>query len=132
MPDPCLYDYAVIRVVPRVDREEFVNAGAIVFCWERGYLAAAVELDEERVRALDPSCDLELVRSLLAAIPVLCAGGPEAGPIGRLTPRQRFDWLVAPRSTVIQTSPVHSGRCEDPAAALEQVLATMVRTPRGD
>ncbi len=124
------YDYALIRVVPRVERGEFVNAGVIVSCPDHGFLEAKVELDEARVLALDPAADLDAVRRHLATIPAICAGGPEAGPIGRLPPRERFHWLVAPRSTVIQLSPAHTGRCDDPAALLEHLMDTMVRPAR--
>jgi hypothetical protein len=122
------YDYAVIRVVPRVEREEFVNAGVIVSCPAAGFLEARIELDEARLLALDPAVDLESVRAHLATIPAICAGGEGAGPIGKLTPRERFRWLIAARSTVIQASAAHTGRCEHPAALLEHLLATMVRT----
>lgn len=121
------YDYAVIRVVPRVEREEFVNVGVIVACPGRGFLDARIDLDEERLMALDPTLDIESIKSHLAAIPAVCAGGEGAGPIGQLSQRERFHWLVAPRSTVIQTSPVHTGQCEDPVAVLEHLLETMVR-----
>ena len=124
------FDYAVVRVVPRVDREEFVNAGVVLFCLERDYLGAGVELDPARVRALDPGADLATIEQHLAVIPRVCAGGPEAGPIGKLSARERFHWLVAPRSTVLQLSPVHAGLCEDPAQALEHLMDTMVRPPR--
>ncbi len=131
MPDArSTYDYAVIRVVPRVEREEFVNAGVIVSCPERKFLEAAIELDEARLMALDPSIDLEAVRAHLAAIPAICAGGESAGAIGRMPPKERFRWLTAPRSTIVQTSPAHAGRCDDPAALLEHLLATMVRPAR--
>jgi len=130
VPDRDTYDYAIVRVVPKVEREEFVNAGAIVSCPARGFLAAAIELDEPRLLALDGTLDLAEIRAHLAAIPLICAGGEAAGPIGLLPPRERFHWLVAPRSTVIQTSPVHTGRCGDPAALLEHLLDTMVRPPR--
>ena len=126
----CTYDYAVIRVVPRVEREEFVNAGVIVSCPERGFLEARVDLDEARLRALDPDVDLAAVRAHLEAIPRIAAGGADAGPIGALGPRERFHWLVAARSTVIQVSPAHSGRCEDPSALLEHLMRTMVRPPQ--
>ena len=122
------YDYAVIRVVPRVEREEFVNAGVIVSCPERGFLDCRIELDEARLRAMDPGVDLEMVRRHLATIPAICRGGDEAGPIGRMTTKERFRWLTAPRSTIIQASPAHTGRCSDPPALLERLLATMVRT----
>ncbi len=116
-----------MRVVPRVDREEFVNAGAIVFCRERDFLAARVELDPARVRALAPDADLAVIEEHLRAIPAICAGGEGSGPIGRLSARERFRWLVAPRSTVVQTSPVHAGLCEDPGKALDDLVARMVR-----
>ena len=130
MPDRDTYDYAIVRVVPKVEREEFVNAGAIVSCPARDYLAAAIELDEARLLALDGTVDLDEIRAHLATIPLVCAGGEAAGPIGLLSPRERFHWLVAPRSTIIQTSPVHTGRCGDPAALLARLLDTMVRPPR--
>ena len=118
MPDRCSYDHAVIRVVPRVEREEFVNVGVIVSCPALAFLAARIELDESRVLALDPALDLAAIREHLATIPLVCAGGDAAGPIGRLPMRERFHWLTAARSTIIQTSPVHTGQLEDPAAAL--------------
>jgi hypothetical protein len=121
------YDYAVIRVVPRVERQEFVNAGVILWCQERDFLEARVELDEARVRMLDAAVDMDAVRRHLESISIICAGGANAGPIGRLPKRQRFDWLVAPRSTILQTSAVHTGRCLDPASTLEKLLDAMVR-----
>lgn len=124
---PCSYDYAIVRVVPRVEREEFVNAGVIVSCPALEYLAARIELDEARLLALDPTVDLESVRENLASIPAICAGGNGSGPIGRLTPRERFHWLVAPRSTIIQTSSVHTGRSDEPSLVLERLLQKMVR-----
>jgi hypothetical protein len=126
VPDNFRYDYAVVRVVPKVDREEFINAGVILSCPDLSFLEARIKLDESRLLALDANVDLELVRKHLAAIPIICRGGDGAGTIGQLPQRQRFHWLVAPRSTVIQTSPVHTGRCNDPAAALERLVATMV------
>jgi hypothetical protein len=129
VPTPSPFDYAIVRVVPRVEREEFINVGVVLFCRTRRYLAARIELDERRLRALMPDIDLEVVRRHLAAIPRICAGGAEAGPIGRLSQSERFHWIVSPRSTVIQTSPVHSGVCHDPEAALEHLMATTVRLP---
>jgi hypothetical protein len=123
------YDYAIIRVVPKVERAEFVNAGVILSCPSLDYLDARIELDEDRVAALDPSVDLVAVRRHLEAIPIVCEGGERAGAIGKLSARERFHWLVAPRSTIIQMSPVHTGRCNDPLAALERLLDTMVRLP---
>jgi hypothetical protein len=123
------YDYAVIRVVPRVDREEFVNVGVIVSCQEAGSLEARIEIDEARLLALDPTLDLAAIAEHLATIPAICAGGESAGPIGRLSRRERFDWLTAPRSTIIQTSRVHSGRCTHVGDVAEHLLKKMVRTP---
>jgi hypothetical protein len=127
----CSYDYAVIRVVPRVERGEFVNVGVILSCPTRDFLEARIELDEPRLRALDPLLDLAAVRVHLAPIPLICRGGAEGGPIGRLPPRERFHWLTAPRSTIIQTSAAHAGRAADPAAALARLMDTMVRTDSG-
>ena len=121
------YDYAVIRVVPRVERQEFVNAGVILWCRDQEFIEARVELDEARLRALDATIDIEAVRRHLASFSIICAGGADAGPIGKLPKRERFDWLVAPRSTIIQTSAVHTGRCTDLNATMERLLETMVR-----
>lgn len=129
MPAPASFDYAIVRVVPRVEREEFVNAGAILFCLERDFLAARVELDRERLRALAPDADLALVEEHLAAIPLVAAGGEGSGPIGKLSRRERFHWLVAPRSTIIQVSAVHSGLCDAPERALDRLFERMVTAP---
>ncbi len=123
------YDYAIVRVVPRIERGEQVNVGVILSCPDADFLDARIELDEERVRALDAGVDLDLVREYLASIPVICRGGAAAGPIGELPPRGRFRWLVSPRSTIIQTSPVHTGRTSDPAACLDHLVAKLVRRP---
>ena len=128
---PChTYDYAIIRVVPRVERGELINVGVILSCPDVSFLEARIELDEARLRAFDPGVDLDEVRTHLDTIPITCRGGAEAGPIGALPQRARFHWLVAPRSTIIQISPVHTGRTDDPAAALERLLDRMVRTQR--
>ena len=124
------FDYAVIRVVPWVEREEFVNTGVILSCPGRRFLEARIELDTRRLAALAPGFDAAPFRNSFDAIARICAGGDGAGPIGRLTQRERFHWLVAPRSTVIQTSPVHSGLCADPEETLDHLVATMVRVPR--
>jgi Protein of unknown function (DUF3037) len=121
------YDYAIVRVVPRVERGEFVNAGIILSCDIERILRARILLDEAALSALDPAVDLELVRSTLAAIPAICAGGPEAGDIGKLSARERFHWLVAPKSTIVQTSPVHTGQCTDLEGALDHLMNTMIR-----
>ena len=127
---PCSYDYAVIRVVPRVERQEFVNAGVILWCQEQDALEARVELDVARLHTLDATVDLDAVRRHLASIEIICAGGSDAGPIGKLSKRERFDWLVAPRSTIIQTSAVHSGRCTDVASTMERLLDSLVRAAK--
>ena len=127
MHDLVTYDYAIVRVVPKVERAEFVNVGVIVSCPPRDLLLARIEIDEQRLMALDPTLDLQSVRAHLAAIPTICAGGEQAGPIGKLSQRERFHWLVAPRSTIIQTSPAHTGSGRDLEAVAERLLETMVR-----
>jgi hypothetical protein len=122
-----IYDYAVIRVVPRVEREEFVNVGVVVSCQATGLLEAGIELDPARVRALDPHIDLDTLRSHLEAIATICRGGPGSGPIGALPSRARFHWLTARRSSIIQMSPVHTGRSNEPASILDGLLDRMVR-----
>ena len=123
MPVPSSFDYAVVRVVPRVERGEFINAGVIVFCLERRFLAARVRVDEARLKALWPEIDLELVRRHLEAIPKIAAGDPAGGPIARLPQRERFHWLVSPRSTIIQVSEVHTGLCEEEPEGMVDELA---------
>jgi hypothetical protein len=130
VPAEYTYDYAIVRVVPSVDRGEQVNVGVILSCPERDYLDARIELDRDRIRALDATCDVEGLRAHLETIPRICRGGPAAGPLGDLPQRSRFHWLVAPRSTVIQVSPVHTGRTSDPAATLERLMDTMVKVAR--
>ena len=129
MPDLCTYDYAIIRVVPKVEREEFVNVGVIVSCPAKGFLEARIELDEQRLKALDATLDIESIRPHLVSIIAICAGGEQAGPIGKLSQRERFHWLTAPRSTIIQTSRVHTGRCTSPGDLIEHLLNVMVRRP---
>ena len=127
MHDLRTYDYAVVRVVPRVERGEFVNAGIILSCDVERVLEARIEFDEGALLALDADIDLELVRDTLATIPAICAGGAAGGPIGQLSARERFHWLVSPKSTIVQTSPVHTGQCSDLGAALEHLMNTMLR-----
>jgi hypothetical protein len=127
VPELSTYDYAIVRVVPRVERGEFINAGVIVSCDATGMLQAAIELDESRLLALDPAVDLQAIRDALATIPVICAGGEAAGELGQLSTRERFHWLVAPRSSSIQTSAVHTGRSPAPKDMVEHLLRTMVR-----
>jgi Protein of unknown function (DUF3037) len=129
VPAPVSFDYAVIRVVPRVEREEFVNAGVILFCFQRDFLAVRIDPGEalqQAIRALWPETDLEPLRQHLEALPRIAAGDPEGGPVARLTQRERFHWLVSPRSTVIQISPVHVGLCEEPEKALDAIYRRMV------
>jgi hypothetical protein len=121
------FQYAIVRVVPRVERGECLNAGVIVFCRPRRFLAARVALDETRLRALDPDVDLEAVRAHLSAVERIAAGDPSAGPIAALPASERFHWLVAPASTIIQPSPVHTGLTEDPEGELERLLRRLVR-----
>jgi Protein of unknown function (DUF3037) len=129
VPVPSSFDYAVVRVVPRVERGEFINAGVIVFCLERRYLEARVVVDEARLRALWPELDVELVRKHLEAIPKIAAGDLSAGPIARLSQRERFHWLVSPRSTIIQVSPVHSGICEEPENTVDKLAERLLGIP---
>ena len=132
MHDLCTYDYAIIRVVPKVEREEFVNVGVIVSCPAKGFLEARIELDEQRLKALDATLDIESIRRHLATITQICAGGEQAGPIGELSQRERFNWLTATRSTTIQTSSVHTGQTTNPVSVLEHLLESSVRTPRAE
>jgi hypothetical protein len=121
------YDYSIVRVVPRVERGEFVNAGIIIACDVERILKAGIALDEGALLSLDAGVDLEVVREALATIPLICAGGANAGAIGNLSVRERFHWLVAPKSTIVQTSPVHTGQCHDVDIALDHLMRRMVR-----
>jgi hypothetical protein len=121
------FDYATIRVVPRVEREEFVNAGVIVFCMARKLLLSRILIEETKLKTLWPEIDLTAVRQHLEAIPRICNGDPDAGPIAELSVRERFHWLVSPRSTMIQVSPVHSGLCVSPQEALDEIFERFVR-----
>jgi hypothetical protein len=110
-----------------VERGEFVNAGIILSCDVARILAARIEFDAAALLALDAGIDLEMVRSTLATIPAICEGGEAGGAIGKLSARERFHWLVSPKSTIVQTSPVHTGQCSDMSAALDHLMNTMVR-----
>ena len=123
------FDYSVIRVVPRVEREEFVNAGVIVFARTLDYLGCACDLDEDRLRALDPASDISAIRRHLAAVEAICTGDRAAGTIAQLPRPERFHWLTTPRSTLIQPSPVHAGMTDDPAATLRELVARLVTRP---
>ncbi len=129
---PHTYEWAVIRVVPRVERSEFVNVGVVVYCRAQDYLAASITRDLSRARALDPGLDVDAVRHHLDTIAAVCAGLAEAGENGRRSPGDRFRWLVAPRSTVVQTSPVHTGLSGDAAVELADLAARMVTLPLQD
>ena len=107
------FDYAILRVVPRVERQEFINAGVVAFCLEKRYLAARIHLDAERLKALWPEADVELASEHLEAVRRICEGDPAAGPIAKLSQRERFHWIISPRSTIIQPSPVHTGVCDE-------------------
>lgn len=120
------FDYVVVQVVPRIDRDERLNAGVVLFCPAAGFLGSRVRLDPERLRALAPGVDLAGVARQLEAIRAVAAGEPGAGPIAALSPSERFHWLSAPRSTIVQPSVAHAGLCEDPAAALERLFAAAV------
>ena len=120
------FEYALLRVVPRVERGEFINAGVVLYCQEEKFLDARIHLDPERLQALDPNLDPETVQAHLEVARKVCEGGPEAGAVGLLPQGQRFGWLVAPRSTVVQPSPVHTGFTDDPEEAIEHLLRVMV------
>ena len=127
MQDQYIYDYAVIRIVPKVEREEFVNVGVILSCPEKEFLEARIELDEQRLKLFDTTLDIETTKTHLAAINAICSG-KDVGVIGKLSQRERFRWLTSPRSTIIQTSAVHSGYCNDPAEEIEHLTKAMVKT----
>lgn len=128
MPARSSFDYAVIRVVPRVERGEFINAGVLLYCLQKDFLQAEIALDEARLKAIAPEADVALIRSHLETFPRVARGGADAGPIGKLPQKERWHWLVAPRSTVLQISPVHSGLCEGPEAALQKLMDRLVRS----
>lgn len=123
------FEYAIIRIVPNVDREEFVNAGVLLFCEAKSLLSATVELDDQRLLALCSTVDLGFLREHLTGFESVCRGGCEAGPLAEMSLRERWRWLTAPRSTILQTSPAHGGVAEDLDAVVERVLVHMVRRP---
>jgi hypothetical protein len=126
VPTPASFDYAVLRVVPRVERQEFLNTGVIILCRERRYLQAKVMVDEVRLRALWPLLEIEAIRQHADAIVRICAGDSSADPIAALSQSERFHWLTSPRSTMMQSSPVHTGICHDTQALLDRLYAQMV------
>ncbi|AZM63464.1 MULTISPECIES: DUF3037 domain-containing protein [unclassified Streptomyces] len=127
MSDRHVYEYALLRVVPRIERGECVNAGVLVYCRAKSFVAARTHLDEARLLALDPGADLPGVRSALRAVEGVCAGGAAAGQAAGDDAGRRFRWLIAPRSTVVQPGPVHTGLTADPAAEVERLLDLLVR-----
>ena len=120
------FQYAIVRVLPRVERGECLNVGVILLCRPRRYLGARIVLDERRLAGFAPDLDPATIRPHLDAIERIAAGDPAAGPIARLEPAERFHWLVSPSSTIIQPSAVHTGLCDDPATELDHLVATLV------
>jgi Protein of unknown function (DUF3037) len=120
------FQYAILRVVPSVERGERLNVGVALLCPERRFVGARASLDEVRLAALAPGTDAAAVREALDALVAVAAGDPGAGPLARLSPSERFGWLAAPSSTVIQPSAIHTGLCEDPADTLDHLFATLV------
>lgn len=123
----CTFDYAVIRFVPRVEREEFFNVGVILSCPAQKFLGTRIYLDEKKLKAFAPDFEVETVKKYLEIIPKICAGVKEARIIGQLTPRERFYWLTAMRSTIIQTSPIHTGFCDKAEETLRHLFETLVQ-----
>jgi len=121
-----LFEYAVIRVVPRVEREEFLNVGVIIYCAKLKFLQAKYQLNEERLNALSKALDVSEVREHICAFERICRGEKDAGPIGLLDMASRFRWLTAARSTILQTSKVHPGFCEDAGETLEKLFNQLV------
>ena len=124
--EPDQFAYAILRVVPRVERGEQLNAGVVLFCRRRRFLAARVDLDERRLAALAPDLDPRSVRAHLDALARIAAGDPAGGAVAALEPSERFGWLVAPSSTIIQPSPVHTGLCDDPQTMLDRLFNELV------
>jgi len=121
VPTPASFDYAILRVVPRVERQEFINAGVVAFCLEKRYLAARIHLNEDRLHALWPDADVAQAREHLEAVRRICEGDSGAGPIAKLSQRERFHWITSPRSTIIQPSPIHTGVCDEPDGLLDRL-----------
>ncbi|WP_432083275.1 DUF3037 domain-containing protein [Streptomyces sp. WAC 04229] len=127
MSDRHVFEYALVRVVPRIERGECVNAGVLVYCRAKSYVGARTHLDEARLLALDPGVDLPGVRAALRAVEGVCTGGDAAGQAAQDDPGRRFRWLIAPRSTIVQPGPVHTGLTADPAAEAQRLLDLLVR-----
>ncbi|HEX8330628.1 MAG TPA: DUF3037 domain-containing protein [Hymenobacter sp.] len=126
MPAMHLFEYAVLRVVPRVEREEFLNVGVVVYCRSLGFLQTRIELPIARLLAVAPDIDVEEINARLQAFERICQGRATGGTIGQLAIAERFRWLTATRSTVVQTSPVHPGRCADAGETLARLFAQLV------
>ncbi len=126
MQEPHLFEYAVIRVVPHVEREEFVNVGVILYCASEKFLKCATQVDENRIRILCEKIDFDELRNHIRSFERICNGGSAGGPIGRLSMPERFRWLTAPRSTVVQTSKVHPGLCKDASEMLDKLFKQLV------
>lgn len=132
MPERVPYEYAVLRVVPRPERAEFVNAGVIVFAKQHKMLATRIHLDEDRLRALWPAADVESIRRHLEAVDRVCKGDTEGGPIAKMSQSERFHWLTSPKSAVIQVSPVRTGLSAEPEKVLEALARELVGTSAND
>ena len=126
MQEKQLFEYAVIRVVPRVEREEFINVGVILFCAKQNYLKASVQIDEKRMLTFSPDIEIEFIIKNLHVINTICEGGNDSGPIGRLDKASRFRWLTATRSTVVQASKVHPGFCKNAEETLQKLVDQLV------
>jgi len=126
MPGKLLFEYAIIRIVPRVEREEFLNVGVILYCRDRKFLEVKYRLDPDRLCQLHPDCDIQSIANNLQSFNDIAQGKKGAGPISLLSPPERFRWLTAMRSTVIQSSKVHPGLCTDPADMLDHLFKTLV------
>jgi DUF3037 family protein len=122
-----VFEYALVRVVPRIERGEMINAGVLVYCRARGYVGARMHLDEARLRCLDPDVDLDGVRAALRGYQGICAGGERAGQAAEDDPGRRFRWLTAPRSTIVQPGPIHTGLTADPDREADRLLELLVR-----
>ena len=127
MPEPSSFDYAIIRLVPHEERGEFINVGVILYCRAQAYLDARIASDPKKLLALDPDADVESAQKQLESISQICKGGKDLGALSELSQGERFFWLVSPRNTIVQMSPMHTGICVDPVAELEHLLDTMVK-----
>ena len=120
------YEYAIIRAVPRVERGELINVGVVLYCQRRDFLCARTHLHEQRLLALDPNAGLDDIRAALKSWEIVCAGGPDGGAAREMKQGERFRWMVAPRSTILQAGPVHMGLTEDPSAELDRLVELLV------